>query len=931
LASLNPPQRDFDAAAAPDGFQSPCSNGSPHAFRALGTALLLGLCCVLIYNANLRQIGSGDSLPARYQPLGLWHYGTLGLDPIARWVARGHVSAAEWDHVPTGDLPIMPPAYWMVRGPKKHLVSCYPVVAPLLVAPLYLPAVAYLSKHQWKQPAVDRVAEVMEKLGASLLAACATIVMWVLLRRDSARWGFLLALAFAFGTNTWMTSSQALGQHGAGELLIALALLLALSPDREWKIAALGAICVLIAANRPPDVLLAAPIALHVMWARKRATPWLVTGAAIPLALFLLYNIGVTGSVIGGYGRIDKPDASLFQHSVLPGIAGLLLSPARGLLVFSPFLIFVPLGLWQRLRSPGTRSLAIALAVGAILQLFLYGLIDWRGGMDWGPRFMTDMLPVLFWLLAPAVFVLRWFLRGLLLFMMAVSVAIQAVGAFWYDGTSDLIIFGGDRPSMRAAWDFANLPVLVELRHPPAPGELQCGATATVDRIGPTMHPDAAASPPVLAQGSLIEGWALACGRTPAEVFLIIDGIIVGSTRQFGARPDVALAMHADSPSGWAVSAKTRGVRPGEHVLQVALRLKPNPKSQPRIVQELRVLVQSEAAHEKGATPVAELRGMADAAVAALRARQNAPGYWLTSFTLGTQFEAPHVEMNTFLTAAMIDLLDPIAREYNLDKALNEARRHLAAQIEGNGLVRYHGLPDAPTINKLGYVITPDADDTALAWRITGTDADARREPMLKELGAYRDSRGLYRTWLAPREQYQSLDPGKDSNPVDATIQMHVYMMLRQFDPPAAQNLCAALQRAMRGDDLWVYYAKAPLIPYLRAAELRRLGCDLPLPGDFLARATAGQELWSEAVRRFVGEADLSPTADDRQAILALLGKIGRNDFAEVHRSPPLLYHNDLTASASRYYWSEDFGYALWLRLYYFAREPRDSVLKDPP
>lgn len=32
--------------------------------------------------------------------------------------------------------------------------------------------------------------------------------------------------------------------------------------------------------------------------------------------------------------------------------------------------------------------------------------------------------------------------------------------------------------------------------------------------------------------------------------------------------------------------------------------------------------------------------------------------------------------------------------------------------------------------------------------------------------------------------------------------------------------------------------------------------------------------------------------------------------------NPPLLYHNDLTASVRRFYWSEDVGYALWLRLY---------------
>lgn len=29
-----------------------------------------------------------------------------------------------------------------------------------------------------------------------------------------------------------------------------------------------------------------------------------------------------------------------------------------------------------------------------------------------------------------------------------------------------------------------------------------------------------------------------------------------------------------------------------------------------------------------------------------------------------------------------------------------------------------------------------------------------------------------------------------------------------------------------------------------------------------------------------------------------------------------MLYHNDLTATVKRYYWSEDFGYALRLRLY---------------
>src|SRR6185503_1093297 len=169
-----------------------------------------------------------------------------------------------------------------------------------------------------------------------------------LLRRDAGRWALPLAVAFAFGTNTWMISSQALWQHGTGELLVALALLLVTSTPTPTRSAALGAVCVVMAANRPPDTLLAAAIALYAVWVLRRKAAWLVAGAALPLALVVAYNLGVTGSLAGGYGTVDHP--GFFEHSLGAGLAGLLFSPMKGLLVFSPFLLFVPVGLVRRLR-----------------------------------------------------------------------------------------------------------------------------------------------------------------------------------------------------------------------------------------------------------------------------------------------------------------------------------------------------------------------------------------------------------------------------------------------------------------------------------------------------------------------------------------------------------------------------------------------------
>jgi hypothetical protein len=173
---------------------------------------------------------------------------------------------------------------------------------------------------------------------------------------------------------------------------------------------------------------------------------------------------------------------------------------------------------------------------------------------------------------------------------------------------------------------------------------------------------------------------------------------------------------------------------------------------------------------------------------------------------------------------------------------------------------------------------------------------------------------------LAPQNRYQCLDPGRDPDPADIAIQMHVYLMLREFDRPAARALCKAIQRWSGNGNVWVYYAKAALVPYLRSAELKRLGCPIPLPTARLARSVPGQAWWSEAARLLVQTGASGPGANARQAIRDLLARLGNDDFALLRLAPPLLYHNDLTASVKRFYWSEDAGYALWLRLYEAAR-----------
>ena len=142
-------------------------------------------------------------------------------------------------------------------------------------------------------------------------------------------------------------------------------------------------------------------------------------------------------------------------------------------------------------------------------------------------------------------------------------------------------------------------------------------------------------------------------------------------------------------------------------------------------------------------------------------------------------------------------------------------------------------------------------------------------------------------------------------------------LLLAEVEPPAAHALCKALRPVVNQDRVWVYYRMTPLVPLLRLDDLRRAGCELELPESRMRTTVPGQETWV-TVARLLGRVEQAHDSSAHTAeIQAVLRQIAKDDFALVRQNPPLLYHNDLTASVPRYYWSEDVGYALWLRLYF--------------
>lgn len=867
----------------------------------LGMSFFIGLVCLLIYNVNGRGITAGDTYPARYLPFAIVNHQTIFLNPVAKVAAQGRGNDA----------------FWMLPRPDGHIISLYPVVVPVLVSPLYVPAVAYLRLKGWTDGGLDHLARIMEKISASLLASLSVSLLYLLLRRRAtASVALLLTVAYAFGTTTWVISSQALWQHGMAALLVIGVLLFLTGASTTPRAIAAGLLCGLIAANRPPDAILAAALGVSgLFWASRRHRLMFVAASALPLAAVLLYNLGVADNVLGGYGLIGK--AAFFSHDLLPGVAGLLFSPTRGLFVFSPFLLFLVLLGRTMPRGREERLLTVAMLVAVALQIMLYAKADWRGGLSWGPRYMTDFLPFLIWMLAPVVSTLRGVARIGFLVAVGAAIIIEAIGAFCYSPSFDIPIFAADRPNhydVRGVWNWRNAPFLTSLKQGLAPAEFTTEIRGTFDAIEVGGRPTSVVT---AGQEAFATGWTLAGHATPWQVAIVIDGRPPASSGVFFDRPDVRNTLHEPNPAGWRVPIDTKGMAAGEH--SVTAFVWTSDKSEGYYFQERKLTVQT--ASTGGGTLLTgtaedDLGENARKAAARIREHHQEPGYWLTAYTNTPSFREPRPEMNTFLTALLVDLLDPLAAASGLGDNLQRARKHLTAQIEAGGLVRYHGRPDGPGIGTLGCAITPDTDDTALVWRLAPGPDRTQLTAALATIDRYRTPDGLYRTWLAPREAYQCLDPGIDPNPADIVIQMHLLQLLSEVRPAAGRALCNALRPRVDEERVWVYYRKAPLIPILRLPDLHRTGCQFELPESRMHTDVPDQQIWTSVARLLAAPSTREGPSSDAVLIRAVLRELAKDDFAFVRMNPPLFYHNDLTATVPRYYWSEDLGYALWLRLY---------------
>lgn len=424
-------------------------------------ALVLFTALVLVYNSNGREVGTYDSQAAKLTARELAVGHTLRLD---RAIAQ-YPQLAER------------PAF--AKDDRGHWRDAYPVLPALIAG---VPAVAGHATGLIDMDAPG-AANLVAAVTASILTAAAVALVFIALARIvSLVPAVVAALALGLGTNYWTFVSRTLWAHETVAFGVALALWawLKSAADLRARDLIVGGIGLAMAGAARPQV--APMIAIMLVWLsarvglRRALAPSAIIASVAAIVIgtnFVWFGhaLGATPALYSAQETIAHGTTGPFNAEPWVGAAGLLVSPSRGLFVFSPvwlvaFAGFRPLA--RVARGLGLRWLVLA----SLVQFIVYsGFSVWWGGHTFGPRYMLDVLIPLSPVLGLGVArVLGARLAAWSTFaLLAWSIGVAGLGAFvypndgWNTDPDDV-----DRDHARL-WDVADSQIPRALHHSPSP------------------------------------------------------------------------------------------------------------------------------------------------------------------------------------------------------------------------------------------------------------------------------------------------------------------------------------------------------------------------------------------------------------------------------------------------------------------------------
>jgi hypothetical protein len=283
---------------------------------------------------------------------------------------------------------------------------------------------------------------VNDEVASRIAALCILVLSIWLLQLGSVPRALLAVAIIALATSHWTIIGAGVWNQTAAVLWLTGGLLLWWMANGRAELFPVAAAFLAMATLCRPTMLPATLLIVLDTCLQRRGRAIVLSTVTVVSTigvLGLLANWEIYGSLLGGRAQViaeishTHGVSSYWSFSPL-SYAGLLISPSRGLFVYSPVLLFALPGLAHSLRSGSAPTLRLMTAAG-LCTFAMYGFVaTWWGGWVYGPRYMADILPFFGLWLTQSPLPNRWrsLWAGLFALTLVWSVWVQHLGASTY-------------------------------------------------------------------------------------------------------------------------------------------------------------------------------------------------------------------------------------------------------------------------------------------------------------------------------------------------------------------------------------------------------------------------------------------------------------------------------------------------------------------
>ncbi|MBI4091169.1 hypothetical protein HY419_00290, partial [candidate division WWE3 bacterium] len=338
---------------------------------------------------------SEDTIPAMFLPVAIIKDRSLYLDKYY------DMMIARYPH-PDDKKQILGLTPFYLKKVGTHYLSAFPLMAALLSLPVFLMPMVLNVGITWENLAF------LSRLSASLTLSVAGVVLFLLLTKcvDEKK-SLLLTFIFLFATINFASISQALWQHGPLQLFSLLALLFIMKSQNDFSMLPVSGFFMGLAVLSRPTAFL--PLVLLSVFIFKvfglRGLVKFALPAGLLFAAYFFYveafylnisNEGYFSQILQGW-----------KTPLYKGFFGMLISPSKGIFVYSPIFIFSLAGWYMVLRKKAASFNDILLRYCGMIVLAHVAIVSmwkhWYGGWSFGYRMASDIIPYLTILLVPFV------------------------------------------------------------------------------------------------------------------------------------------------------------------------------------------------------------------------------------------------------------------------------------------------------------------------------------------------------------------------------------------------------------------------------------------------------------------------------------------------------------------------------------------------